>query len=128
MAFMNGSFEFDGDPWDNPKAYLDVSPLMYVRNVKTPIMVIHSEQDLRCPIEQGEEWFTALKKTGKKAIMVRFPNENHELSRSGQPQHRIERLEYILAWFDKFIAPKDGDYSSPIERPEKPIVKLPEKI
>ena len=128
MAFMNGSFEFDGDPWDNPKAYLDVSPLMYVKNVTTPIMVIHSEQDLRCPIEQGEEWFTALKKTGKRAIMVRFPNENHELSRSGQPKHRIERLEYILAWFDRFIAPKDEDYSSPIDRPKEPVVKLPEKI
>lgn len=128
MAFTNGDFAFDGDPWDNPKAYLDVSPLMYVRNVKTPIMVIHSEQDLRCPIEQGEEWFTALKKTGKTAIMVRFPNENHELSRSGQPKHRVERLEFILTWFDRFIAPKDADYSSPIERPETPIVKLPEKI
>ncbi len=128
MAFMNGDFAFDGDPWDNPKAYLDVSPLMYVRNVKTPIMVIHSEQDLRCPIEQGEEWFTALKKTGKTTIMVRFPNENHELSRSGQPKHRVERLEFIVAWFDRFIAPRDEDYSLPIERPEKPIVKLPEKI
>lgn len=128
MAFMNGSFEFDGDPWDNPKAYLDVSPLMYVRNVTTPIMILHSEQDLRCPIEQGEEWFVALKKTGKTAIMVRFPNENHELSRSGQPKHRLERLEYILAWFDRYLAPRDEDYLTPIDRPAKPLVKLPEKI
>lgn len=128
MAFTNGDFAFDGDPWDNPKAYLDVSPLMYVRNVTTPILIIHSEQDLRCPIEQAEEWFVALKKTGKTAVMVRFPNENHELSRSGQPKHRVERLEYILAWFDRFITPRDEDYSSPPDRPEKPIVKLPEKL
>ena len=127
-AFTNGEFEFDGDPWDNPKAYLDVSPLMYVRNVKTPIMIIHSEQDLRCPIEQGEEWFVALKKTGKTAIMVRFPNENHELSRSGQPKHRVERLEYILAWFDRYLAPVLADYETPPERPEKPLVKLPETV
>lgn len=128
MAYMNGDFAFDGDPWDNPKAYLDVSPLMYVRNVKTPIMVLHSEQDLRCPIEQGEEWFTALKKTGKTAIMVRFPGENHELSRSGQPKHRVERLEYIMAWFDRYLRPVAGDYDLPLDRPEKPLVKLPEKI
>lgn len=127
-AFMNGDFEFDGDPWDNPKAYLDVSPLMYVRNVETPVMIIHSEQDLRCPMEQAEEWFVALKKTGKTAIMVRFPNENHELSRSGQPKHRVERLEYILAWFDRYIAPRSEDYATPLHRSEKPIVKLPDTV
>lgn len=127
-AFMNGDFEFDGDPWDNPRAYLDVSPLMYVRKVETPVMLIHSEQDLRCPMEQAEEWFTALKKTGKTAVFVRFPDENHELSRSGKPKHRIERLEYILAWFDKYLAPKDEDYEGGLLRPEKPAVRLPEGI
>jgi dipeptidyl aminopeptidase/acylaminoacyl peptidase len=125
MAFMNGDFEFDGDPWDNPGAYLDVSPLMHVKNVQTPIMILHSEQDLRCPIEQGEEWFTALKKTGKTAVLVRFPDENHELSRAGKPKHRIERLEFILAWFDRYLAPKPEDYATPLEKPEKPVVKLP---
>lgn len=127
-AFMNGAFEFDGDPWDNPHAYLDVSPLMYVRNVKTPIMIIHSEEDLRCPMEQAEEWFVALKKTGKTVIFVRFPGENHELSRSGKPKHRIERLEYILAWLDRYLTPKDEDYEGGLVKPEKPIVTLPEVV
>ena len=127
-AFMNGDFEFDGDPWDNPQAYLDVSPLMYVRKVETPIMIIHSEEDLRCPMEQAEEWFTALKKTGKTVVFVRFPGENHELSRSGKPKHRIERLEFILAWLDKYLTPKDEDYEGGLSRPEKPVVTLPEVI
>jgi dipeptidyl aminopeptidase/acylaminoacyl peptidase len=127
-AFMNGDFEFDGDPWDNPRAYLDVSPLMYVRKVQTPIMIIHSEEDLRCPMEQAEEWFTALKKTGKTAVFVRFPGENHELSRSGKPKHRIERLEFIVAWFDRFLAPRDEDYEGGLARPQEPVVSLPEVI
>lgn len=127
-AFMNGEFEFDGDPWDNPQAYLGVSPLMYVRNVKTPVMIIHSEEDLRCPMEQAEEWFVALKKTGKTVVFVRFPGENHELSRSGKPKHRIERLEFILAWLDRYLAPKDEDYEGGLTKPEKPVVTLPEVI
>lgn len=124
-AYTNGDFEFDGDPWDNPKAYLDRSPLMYVRNVQTPVLIIHSEQDLRCPMEQAEEWFVALKKLKKTVVFVRFPDENHELSRSGKPRHRIERLEYILAWFDRYLSPVADDYSPALERPEKPPVKLP---
>ena len=60
---MNGEFEFDGNPWDNPiGAYLDRSPIMYVRNVETPLMLIHSEEDLRCPIGQAEGVLVALKK------------------------------------------------------------------
>ena len=127
-AFTNGEWEFDGDPWDNPKAYLDRSPLMYVRNVSTPVMLIHSEQDLRCPMEQAEEFFTALKKTKKTAVLVRFPNENHELSRSGQPKHRIERLEYILAWFDRYLSPDGRCYDPAIETESNLPVKLPEGI
>ncbi len=124
-AYRNGQFEFDGDPWDNPAAYLDRSPIMYVRNVVTPVMIIHSEEDLRCPIGQAEEFFVALKKTGKTAVMVRFPGENHELSRSGKPSNRIERLEYIAAWFDRYLAPCPEDYEVPLEREEALQLKLP---
>lgn len=127
-AFTNGEFEFDGDPWDNPKAYLDRSPIMYVRNIKTPVMLIHSEEDLRCPMEQAEEFFTALKKTKKTAVLVRFPNENHELSRSGQPRHRVERLEYILAWFDRYLSPEGGCYEPVITLDPNPPVVLPKSI
>ncbi len=70
-----------------------------MRNVVTPLLIIHSERDLRCPIEQGEQFFTALKYLRRTVQMVRFPDEGHELSRSGQPGHRLERLNRIVGWF-----------------------------
>jgi len=103
VGYNNGNFEFDGKPWINYEHYLMHSPIMYIENVQTPVLLIHSEQDLRCPIEQGEQFFTALKFLKKEAMFVRFPNENHELSRSGQPNHRIERLQHLTNWFLKYI-------------------------
>ncbi|QUL98066.1 MAG: S9 family peptidase [Candidatus Fermentithermobacillus carboniphilus] len=123
-AYTNGEFEFPGDPWDNPMAYLERSPIMYVRNVQTPLLLMHSEEDLRCPISQAEEFFVALKKLKKTVVMVRFPGENHELSRSGKPRHRVERLEYIAAWFDKYLAPKPDDYGIPLRNPEKRLLEF----
>ena len=79
------------------------SPLYYVDNVKTPCLIIHSEQDYRCPIAEAEQWFTALKLLGVPTELVRFPDENHELSRSGKPKHREERLEHILRWFREYL-------------------------
>lgn len=125
VIYMNGQFEFDGDPWDNPGAYLDRSPIMFVRNIETPVLILHSENDLRCPISQGEEFFVALKKMGKTAVMVRFPNESHGLSRSGQPKHRVGRLEWIIAWFDKYMRPVPEDYNVPFVEAEAHSVILP---
>ncbi|MGI6162554.1 MAG: prolyl oligopeptidase family serine peptidase [Bacillota bacterium] len=127
-AYMNGEFEFDGNPWDNPMAYLDRSPIMYVRNVETPLLLIHSEEDLRCPVSQAEEFFVALKKLKKEAVMVRFPGENHELSRSGKPKHRVERLEYIIAWFDRYTGPYTDDYSVSPAQPAQVSLRLPERL
>ena len=79
------------------------SPLYHVDNVKTPCLIIHSEQDYRCPIAEAEQWFTALKLLGVPTELVRFPEENHELSRSGKPKHREERLEHILRWFRNYL-------------------------
>ena len=103
VGYNNGEFEFDGKPWLNFQHYLDRSPLMFVENITTPVKIIHSEQDLRCPIEQGEQFYTALKWLKKTAVFVRFPNESHELSRAGQPKHRVERLQHILSWFKEYI-------------------------
>jgi dipeptidyl aminopeptidase/acylaminoacyl peptidase len=126
-AYMNGEFEFDGDPWDNPEAYLSRSPIMYVRNVETPLLLIHSEGDLRCPISQAYEMFVALKKLKKTVAMVSFPGEDHNLSRTGKPLYRVERLEYIVAWFDTYMGPGDDDYSVSLAKPAKVVLKLPEK-
>jgi len=95
--------EVGGVPWENLTHYVENSPITYAKNVKTPLLVIHSEEDYRCPIEQGEQLFVALKKLRKETMMVRFPGENHELSRSGKPRHRIERHNYIVNWFKKYL-------------------------
>jgi dipeptidyl aminopeptidase/acylaminoacyl peptidase len=81
----------------------EVSPLKHVKNVKTPCLIIHSEADHRCPIEQGEQWFTALKRLKVPTRFVRFPDEGHELSRSGRPDRRVRRLTEMLEWFKKHL-------------------------
>jgi dipeptidyl aminopeptidase/acylaminoacyl peptidase len=90
-------------PWENLQNYWRQSPMKYMGKVKTPTLVIHSEQDLRCAIEQGEQVFVALKKIGVDTEMVRFPDEPHGLSRGGRTDRRIERLKHILRWFDKYL-------------------------
>ena len=80
----------------------DVSPLKYIGNAKTPTLIIHSDEDYRCPIEEGYQLFTALKYKGIPAKMVVFHGENHELSRSGKPKHRVKRLKEITDWFGKY--------------------------
>jgi dipeptidyl aminopeptidase/acylaminoacyl peptidase len=79
------------------------SPLYYADKVKTPCLIIHSELDYRCPIAEGEQWFTALKLNNVPTELIMFPEENHELSRSGKPKHREKRLEHILRWFRKYL-------------------------
>lgn len=95
-----GGQEQGGNPWDDTERLWRNSPLAYVANVRTPTLVIHSENDHRCPIEQGEQWFTALKELGVETRMLRFPDEGHDLSRSGRPDRRVERLEAIIGWFE----------------------------
>jgi dipeptidyl aminopeptidase/acylaminoacyl peptidase len=79
------------------------SPLTYVDNIKIPMLIIHSEQDWRCPIEQGQRLYVALRHRGVPAEMLVFPGEGHELSRGGLPSHRIARFEAILDWFGRYI-------------------------
>jgi dipeptidyl aminopeptidase/acylaminoacyl peptidase len=110
-AYNNGDFEFPGTPWDNPLYYLEKSPITYVKNITTPLLLISNESDLRCPIAQAEEMFTALKLLRKTVEMVRIPNESHELSRSGQPAHRVERYERMNGWFKKYIERPEEDYA-----------------
>jgi dipeptidyl aminopeptidase/acylaminoacyl peptidase len=92
-------------PWENMQWYIDHSPLTYAKDIATPLLIIHSESDLRCPMEQAEQLFVALKKQRKDAVFVRFPDEDHELSRAGKPRHRLERFRVILEWFAKYLRP-----------------------
>jgi len=102
-GYKHGESGNMGYPWKDEQKLLAQSPIIYASNVKTPTLLIHSENDLRCTIEQAEEFFTALMELGVPVEMVRFPDENHELSRSGKPKHREERLRHILRWFDKYL-------------------------
>jgi dipeptidyl aminopeptidase/acylaminoacyl peptidase len=95
---------FKAPPFEDPEDYKARSPITYVKNVTTPLMLILGEADYRTPPGSGgEEMFRALKYRKIPTVMVRFPNESHELSRSGQPWHRIERLQHIVGWFDKWL-------------------------
>jgi dipeptidyl aminopeptidase/acylaminoacyl peptidase len=95
---------FRKPPFEDPEDYKARSPITYINNVKTPLMLILGEADWRTPTGAGgEEMFRALKYRKIPTVMVRFPNESHELSRSGLPWHRIERLQHIVGWFDKWL-------------------------
>ncbi|HET8589089.1 MAG TPA: prolyl oligopeptidase family serine peptidase, partial [Nakamurella sp.] len=79
------------------------SPLTYADAISTPLLIIHSEQDWRCPLEQAQRLFVALKRRGHETEMLVFPGEGHELSRSGRPQHRRQRFEAILQWWNRYL-------------------------
>jgi dipeptidyl aminopeptidase/acylaminoacyl peptidase len=95
---------FKAPPFLDPEDFKQRSPITYIQNVKTPLMLVLGEADYRTPPGAGgEEMFRALKFLKRPVIMVRFPGESHELSRSGQPWHRVERLQHIVGWFDKYL-------------------------
>jgi dipeptidyl aminopeptidase/acylaminoacyl peptidase len=95
---------FRGAPWEDPKDYAARSPITFIDKVKTPLMLIEGEADYRTPpTAGGEQMFRALKYLKRPVVMIRFPGESHELSRSGKPWHRVERLQHIVAWFDKYL-------------------------
>jgi dipeptidyl aminopeptidase/acylaminoacyl peptidase len=99
-----------------PEAYLRQSPITYVKEMTTPVLILHSEEDLRCPINQAEELFIALRLLGRNPELVRFPGESHELSRSGAPRHRVQRAELILDWFERHLMPRAEAASDPSTR------------
>ncbi len=108
---------FKAAPFQDPQDYVNRSPITYIEKVHTPLMLVLGEADYRTPpASGGEEMFRALKFLKRPVIMVRFPGESHELSRSGQPWHRVERLEHIVGWFDKYLQgmpkPEYDDVSS----------------
>ncbi len=92
-----------GTPWQHPDRFWELSPLRSVANITAPVLIIHSEEDYRCPMEQAEQLFIALKRLGRTVEFVRFAGENHELSRAGKPANRVERLERTLDWFERHL-------------------------
>jgi dipeptidyl aminopeptidase/acylaminoacyl peptidase len=94
---------FKGIVFDDFEQYWDASPLKYARNVHTPTLVLHSDNDFRVPIEQGEQWFRALQHYGVPSELVLFPRENHNLTRTGEPRHLVESLNWQIYWFERYL-------------------------
>ena len=95
---------FKAPPFEDPQDYSNRSAITYVKNIHTPVLFVLGESDYRTPQDSGgEQLFRALKYLKRATAMVVFPRETHELSRSGEPWHRIERLQYIVGWFDKWM-------------------------
>lgn len=92
------------NPWDNFELLWDRSPMKYADKIKTPLLVLHSEEDYRCWLTEGIQMFTSLKTNNVPAKMVMFHGENHELSRSGKPKNRVKRLKEITEWMVKYIS------------------------
>jgi dipeptidyl aminopeptidase/acylaminoacyl peptidase len=100
--------QFGGPMWENVDEWLRMSPATYAREIETPLLIVHSESDLRCNVEQGEHLFTLMRLLGKEVEMLRFPGESHELSRSGSPVHRVQRFEAVLEWFGRYLSPGES--------------------
>ena len=95
---------FKAPPFEDPQDYNNRSAITFVKDIHTPVLFVLGESDFRTPQDSGgEQLFRALKYMKRPTAMVVFPRETHELSRSGEPWHRIERLEYIVGWFDKWM-------------------------
>jgi dipeptidyl aminopeptidase/acylaminoacyl peptidase len=90
----------EASPWKDPAKLVERSPLTYAPKVKTPLLILHAERDLRCPIEQAEQFFIALRLHGVETQFVRFPEDNHDLTRGGKPRNRVEHCRRIADWFD----------------------------
>lgn len=100
------SGEFDTEPWEDHELLWKHSPLAYAQNIKTPLLLIHAENDYRVPIEQAEQLFAFVRRSGGTVKMIRFPRDGHELSRSGEPKHRVDRLTHMVEWFDEYCQPE----------------------
>lgn len=93
---------FDTTPTQDAAFLWKHSPVAYADKIKTPLLIIHNENDFRVPISEGEQLFANIKLNGGEVQFVRFPREGHEMSRSGEPKHRVSRLTHMVNWFDKY--------------------------
>ncbi len=98
-----GIMEFGAQPWENPELYRELSPITYAQRIRTPLLIQHSENDLRCPIGQAEALFAILRTLKRPVRFMRVPDESHELTRSGTPFRRVENLVQVRSWFDHFL-------------------------
>ncbi len=99
-------FEFFGKPWDNPAMYDSLSPIRYIRQVRTPTLMVQSEEDHRTPMTDAEQWFMGLQKQGTPVEWLRYPRSTHNLSRTGEPWLLVDRLGRLRQWFTHYLIPE----------------------
>lgn len=98
-----GPLQIGGTPWDNHAEYLFRSPITYLTNAKTPVLIIHGESDDRVPVSQGEQLFATLSELGQTVEFVRYPGGSHAMLRTGFPAHRLDVLQRLTGWFSKHL-------------------------
>ncbi|MCD7725285.1 MAG: prolyl oligopeptidase family serine peptidase [Clostridiales bacterium] len=102
-AFRYGKFEFEDFPWEHCDSYMERSPITYVKNVNTPVLLIHGDHDMNCPISQSEEWYSALRLENKEVYFARFKGQNHGFAVKGDPACREERYRLLVWWLDRYM-------------------------
>ncbi|MFD0049593.1 S9 family peptidase [Actinomycetes bacterium NPDC127524] len=103
IGYYFTEWEVGGDILDDPEKLWHHSPLKYAKHVTTPLLLLHGEKDFRCPIEQSEQFYVALKRQKKEAVLVSFPDQTHEVSRSGAPKMKLQHVQQIRDWFKKYL-------------------------
>ena len=116
-----GTLQLGPPPWPDLDELWRRSPIRYVRNMQTPLLLTAGEMDLRCAMSQSEELFGAMRLLGKTVELVRFPEESHDLSRNGRPDRRVERLKRIAAWYERFLGTASADKTSMDETQVLPV-------
>src|SRR5437899_6852757 len=118
-----GVLQLGPPPWPDLDELWRRSPIRYVQNIRTPLLLTAGEMDLRCAMSQSEEMFGAMRLLGKTVELVRFPEESHDLSRSGRPDRRVERLRRIAAWYERYLGTATAERAAPEE--ETQILPVP---
>jgi len=95
----------DVPPWEDAERYARRSPITHVKNIHTPLLIVHGESDLRCNIVESEQLFVALRKLGREVVFVRMPDAGHGFGVVGRPRQRLERFRIILEWFARYLRP-----------------------
>ena len=122
-----GALELGPPPWPDLDELWRRSPIRYVQNIQTPLLLSCGEMDLRCAISQSEELFGAMRLLGKTVEMVRYPEESHDISRNGRPDRRVERLERIAGWFERFLGTQSSEKATEQDTQSMPVLHEPDE-
>jgi len=118
-----GALELGPPPWPDLDELWKRSPIRYVQNIQTPLLLSCGEMDLRCAISQSEELFGAMRLLGKTVEMVRYPEESHDISRNGRPDRRVERLERVAGWFERFLGTASSEKAAEQDTQAMPVLR-----